>query len=130
MSQNPYQQPTQDDAAEVPAGIWIAQVILFVIVFAAMLNAVPPAIRVFKDFDAELPSPTIFLIRAYDEFRKHWYVGVGAWLAAMASIFALWQAGERTERNGCRPGSSCWKSSGCCSWPRRSTCRCTCSHRS
>ncbi len=77
--------------------IWIVQSALFFVLLCVMLKGVPGVERIFKDFDAELPKSTQFMINVENLFTRYWFLAVGGWLLLMGALHLLCRSGESVD---------------------------------
>ena len=91
---------------ESPAGVPVARVstssivsiclwltALFFITSVLLMSTVPRFEKVFKDFDAELPAPTIQLIHLSNWYLSKWYMVALGWLGTMFACGMLCKTG-------------------------------------
>lgn len=85
----PEVQKLQSNPAGLMWRIGITQTAFFLSLFHTWITVVPKFEKIFKDFDAELPSVTIFVLRLNNWFISNWYLTVPVWLALLAACLAL-----------------------------------------
>ena len=74
--------------------IWIVQSALFFALLCVMLKGVPGVEKIFKDFDAELPKSTLFMLNVANLFTRYWYLAAGGWLLLMGALHLLCRSGD------------------------------------
>lgn len=66
-------------------------IVAFVVTAVIMLFVVPEFKKVFANFGAELPAPTLFVIGLSDAFVAHWYIIFGALGGGIVAFFYFWK---------------------------------------
>lgn len=74
--------------------IWIVQSVMCLLLLCVMVKGVPACERIFKDFDAELPKATQYLINVDNWFLCFWFLVLGGWLLLMSALHLLCRSGE------------------------------------
>lgn len=75
--------------------LWLT--VLFFVTSALLIKAVPNFERVFKNFDAELPKLTQWLINVSNWYLGNWYIVALGWLGAMFACGMLCKTNCRRE---------------------------------
>ena len=70
-------------------------VVAFVVVTIIMIFVIPSFKEVFSSFGADLPAPTMFVIRVSELFVKFWYIVL---LVPPAAVYLFLQAWKRNEK--------------------------------
>ena len=66
-------------------------IVAFVVTAVIMLFVVPEFKKVFANFGADLPAPTLFVIGISDAFVSNWYIIFGALGAGIFAFFYFWK---------------------------------------
>ena len=66
-------------------------IVAFVVTAVIMLFVVPEFKKVFANFGADLPAPTLFVIGISDAFVANWYIIFGALGAGIFAFFYFWK---------------------------------------
>ena len=66
-------------------------IVAFIVTAVIMLFVVPEFKKVFANFGAELPAPTLFVIGLSDAFVAHWYIIFGALGGGIVAFFYFWK---------------------------------------
>ena len=82
------------DEVNQPRRIWLVQSVMMFVLLYAMIKGVPACEKIFKDFDAELPRVTQYLINVDNLFLRSWFLVVGGWLLLMGALHLLCRTGE------------------------------------
>lgn len=72
--------------------------IAFIVTAVIMIWVVPAFKDVFKNFGADLPAPTLFVMAVSDYFVKWWYLIFGGLFAAFYMFFQTWQRSLQMQR--------------------------------
>ncbi|OGK15582.1 hypothetical protein A3H80_03700 [Candidatus Roizmanbacteria bacterium RIFCSPLOWO2_02_FULL_37_19] len=76
------------------AMVYPAVVILamLVVMFIMITFVIPKLLEIYKDFDVELPPPTIFLIAVSDFFQKFWLLVIIGFFASISLFFRYYRS--------------------------------------
>ncbi len=72
--------------------------IAFIVTAVIMIWVVPAFKDVFKNFGADLPAPTLFVMEISDYFVKWWYLIFGGLFASVYMFFQTWQRSLQMQR--------------------------------
>lgn len=72
-------------------------VVSFIITAVIMIFVVPAFKDVFKNFGADLPAPTLFVIAISDAFVAYWYIIFGSIGGGLYAFFYTWKRSEKMQ---------------------------------
>lgn len=72
-------------------------VVAFVITAVIMIFVIPAFKDVFKNFGADLPAPTLFVIGISDFFVEYWYLIFGGIGGGFYAFFYFWKRSEKIQ---------------------------------
>jgi type IV pilus assembly protein PilC len=72
--------------------------VAFVVTAVIMIWVVPAFKDVFKNFGADLPPPTVFVINLSDFFVKYWYLIFGSIFGGLYMFFQAWRRSLEMQR--------------------------------
>ncbi len=72
-------------------------VVAFIITAVIMIFVIPAFKDVFKNFGADLPAPTLFIIGISDFFVEFWYLIFGAIGGGLYAFFYIWKRSEKVQ---------------------------------
>lgn len=72
-------------------------VVAFIITAVIMIFVIPAFKDVFKNFGADLPAPTLFVIGISDFFVEYWYLIFGGIGGGLYAFFYIWKRSEKVQ---------------------------------
>jgi type IV pilus assembly protein PilC len=72
--------------------------VAFIVTAVIMIWVVPAFKKVFENFGADLPSPTLIVMSISDFFVKYWYLIFGGIFAALYFFFQAWRRSLKVQR--------------------------------
>ena len=73
-------------------------VVAFVVVTIIMIFVIPSFKQVFSSFGADLPAPTLFVIKVSELFTQYWYIVLGVPILGTYFFFQAWKRNEKIQR--------------------------------
>ncbi|WP_338847683.1 type II secretion system F family protein [Massilia sp. W12] len=96
-----YKEKTLAIKAKIKSALFYPVSILavaFVVTSVIMIWVVPAFKDVFKNFGADLPAPTVFVITISDFVVKYWYIIFGSIFAGLYMFFQSWRRSLQMQR--------------------------------
>ena len=72
-------------------------VVAFIVTAILLIFVIPQFANLFKDFGAELPAMTQFVIRLSDAFRAYWFVIFGSIIGTAVGLAAAYKRSEKMQ---------------------------------
>ncbi len=72
--------------------------VAFIVTAVIMIWVVPAFKDVFKNFGADLPAPTVFVINLSDIFVRYWYIIFGSLFGGLYMFFQSWRRSLQVQR--------------------------------
>jgi type IV pilus assembly protein PilC len=96
-----YKEKTQAIKGKIKSALFYPVSILvvaFIVTAVIMIWVVPAFKDVFKNFGADLPAPTLFVMAISDFFVKYWYLIFGGLFATLYLFFQSWKRSIKVQR--------------------------------
>jgi type IV pilus assembly protein PilC len=73
-------------------------VVAFIVTAAIMIFVIPAFKELFSGFGADLPGPTLFVMKLSDFFVEYWYLIFGAIGGGIYGLLQLWKSSRKVQR--------------------------------